>query len=286
MAEETAAADPDYLAQVAAWDAARDARLRSPDGWMALVGLHWLTDGAHDLGAGRDNAIRLEGNRVPEHAGQLIVDDAMAIFRPDPAVGDADVPLTDDLGGDPTRLDVGALRMHLIRRGDRLGLRVRDTEAPILRTFAGVPRFPVDPAWRITAHLERPPGVRIVEVPDVLGDLRAEESAGIVRFDVAGETLQLDALPEDEDRLWLIFGDATNDAETYSGGRFLVSEPVAEDASVVIDFNLAYNPPCVFSPYATCPLPWPGNVLPVPIRAGEKLPDMPIQAASVHAGTS
>ncbi|HEY7738647.1 MAG TPA: DUF1684 domain-containing protein [Candidatus Limnocylindria bacterium] len=259
----------DHAAEIAAWDAERDRRLRSPDGWLALVGLHWLTDGTHAVGSDPSSPIHLVGRDVPAHAGVVEMTDGAVTWRP---ADGAPVALTDDIPGPPTKVDLGALRFHLIKRGHRTGLRVRDTELPLLTTFAGVPRFPVDPAWRITGHLERPPGVRTVDVPDVLGDVKAEVTAGVVHFDVDGMELRLDALPEDEGCLWLIFGDPTNGAETYRGGRFLVSGPVAQDASVVLDFNLAYNPPCVFSPYATCPLPWPENQLSVPIRAGERLP--------------
>ena len=280
----------DYAAEIAAWDAERDTRLRSPNGWLALVALHWLTDGSHTLGAGSDNAIQLTGRDVPPRAGTLVVADDRVVLHPEPGVGvsvdgaavDGQLALTDDDPGPPTLVDVGGLRFHLIRRGahgERIGLRVRDTEAAVLRGFPGIPRFPVDPAWRATGHLERPPGVRTVDVPDILGDVRSDESPGVVHFDLGGEHLHLDALPEDDGKLWLIFGDTTNGTETYSGGRFLVTSPVAEDGSVVVDFNLAYNPPCVFSPFATCPLPWPANQLPVAIRAGERLPDVPGQPA-------
>ncbi len=262
-------AEGDYEASIAAWDAARDARLRSPNGWLALVGLHWLTDGAQPVGSDPSNAIRLVGRDVPAHAGSLELTDDQATWRPDGGVA---VILADDRGQAPTIVELGSARMHLIRRGERLGLRVRDVEASVLTTFPGVPRFPVDSAWRVTGRLERPPGLRTVDVPDVLGDVHPEESPGVVHLTLHGQERALDALPEDDDALWLIFGDATNGSETYSGGRFLVSGPVAQDGSVVVDFNLAYNPPCVFSPYATCPLPWPANVLPIPIRAGERVP--------------
>jgi uncharacterized protein len=274
----------DYAASIHAWDAERDARLRSPNGWLALVGLHWLTPGEHEFGQHPSNAIRLTGGDVPPLGGHLLVtDDGVVRIRPH---GDAslthdgqpvngELELRGDLSGDPTIVELGSLRFHLIRRGDRIGLRVRDTAAPILKEFPGVPRFPIDPAWRVSGRLERPPGLRTVDVPDVLGEVRAEESPGVVQFSMEGQDLALDALPEDDDALWLIFGDTTNGHETYSGGRFLVSGPVAEDGSVVVDFNLAYNPPCVFSPHATCPLPWPANVLPVAVRAGEQMPGQP-----------
>jgi hypothetical protein len=266
----------DYAASIAAWDAERDARLRSPDGWLALVGLHWLTDGSHDVGSDPGNPIHLSGRGVPPRAGSLEIARGHAIYRPKTdSRAAAEVPLTDDLGGSPTIIELGSLRFHLVRRGERLGLRVRDTEAPILKAFPGVPRFPIDPAWRVTGRLERPPGLRTVDVPDVLGEVRQEESPGVVHLTIAGQDLALEALQEDDNALWLIFGDATNGQETYSGGRFLVSDPVAQDGSVVVDFNLAYNPPCVFSPYATCPLPWPANVLPVAVRAGERVPGQP-----------
>jgi hypothetical protein len=261
--------DAAYAAEIAARDEERNARLRSPDGWLALVGLHWLTDGTHGLGSDPDNPIHLIGRNVPAHAGWLVVADGRTGYRsPD---GTEQV-LADDRPGPPTIVELGSLRMHLIRRGERLGLRVRDAAASVLESFPGISRFPVDPAWRIPGRLERPPGIRTVDVPDVLGDVHPEETSGVVHFRVDGQALRLDALPEDEGCLWLIFGDTTNGAETYSGGRFLVSGPVAEDGSVEIDFNKAYNPPCVWSRYATCPLPWPENRLPVAIRAGETMP--------------
>ena len=281
-----------YLAGVEGWHAERDRRLRSPDGWLTLVGLHWLTPGEHELGQHPSNAIRLSGRGVPPLAGHLLVtDDLQARVRPhhEAALTHDGVPITDELplradtDGEPTVIELGSLRMQLIRRGahnERLGLRVRDTEAPALTAFTGVPRFPVDPAWRLEARLERPPKPRTIAVPDIVGDVLEMPSPGVVVLPLDGGKQRLHAVEEDDDRLWLIFSDATNDQQTYSAGRFLVSGPVAADGSVVVDFNLAYNMPCVFSPYATCPLPPQGNRLTVPIPAGEMLPAQP---ASVHA---
>jgi len=194
---------------------------------------------------------------------------------------DGELELEDDLGGDPTIVELGSLRFHLIRRGDRIGLRVRDADAPALRTFGGVPRFPVDPAWRFVSRFEPAAAARTIEVPDVLGDVTQDHFPGWVTFTVDGQPQRLAALKGDEDgSLWLIFGDRTNGSTTYAAGRFLYTEPPAADGTVVVDLNLAYNPPCVFSPYATCPLPPAGNRLTVPIPAGEMLPAQP---ASVSA---
>jgi uncharacterized protein (DUF1684 family) len=289
------ATSAEYEAEVERWHAERDARLRSPDGWLALVGLHWLTPGEHEFGQHPSNAIRLSGREVPPLAGHLLMgDDGVVRVRPHHGAPlthagqpvDGELELKDDLAGDPTIVELGSLRMHLIRRGvrnERLALRVRDIEAPALAAFTGVPRFPVDPAWRLEARLERPPEPRTIPVPDIVGDVLEEPSPGTVVLPLAGGEQRLHALEEDDDRLWLIFGDATNGQQTYSAGRFLVTEPVAADGSVVVDFNLAYNMPCVFSPYATCPLPPEGNKLSVPIPAGEMLPAQPA-SVSEQAG--
>jgi uncharacterized protein (DUF1684 family) len=280
-----------YLAEVAQWHAERDRRLRSPEGWLALVGLHWLSPGEHEFGQHPSNAIRLTGRDVPPLAGHLLVtDDLQARVRPHheaalthdgiPITGE--LPLMADTDGNPTVVALGSLRMQLIRRGahnERLALRVRDTEAPALSAFTGVHRFPVDPAWRLEARLERPPEPRTIAVPDIVGDVLQEPSPGDVVLPLPGGEQRLHALAEEDDKLWLIFGDATNGHQTYGAGRFLVTGPVAADGSVVVDFNLAYNMPCVFSPFATCPLPPEGNKLTVPIPAGEMLPAQP---ASVH----
>lgn len=286
MAEDppSAADEVAYHAEVARWDAERDARLRSPDGWVALVGLHWLTPGEHEMGQHPSNAIHLSGHEVPPLAGHLLVTDGLeATIRPHHGAGLIhagepivhELTLRDDRDGNPTVVDLGSLHMHLIRRGvqgERLGLRVRDREAPALAAFDGVPRFPVDLAWRVTGRLERSAKGATIPVPDVVGDVLPMPSPGTVVLPLPGGEQRLVAVEEEGDCLWLIFGDATNGVETYGAGRFLVTEPVAADGSVIVDFNYAYNVPCVFSPFATCPLPPEGNRLPIRIPAGEQLP--------------
>ncbi|MGH2463689.1 MAG: DUF1684 domain-containing protein [Candidatus Limnocylindria bacterium] len=275
----------EYLAEVERWDAERDRRLRSPDGWLTLVGLHWLTPGEHELGQHPSNAIRLSGRGAPPLAGHLLVtDDLQVRVRPhheaalthDGVPISGELPLRADIDGDPTVIELGSLRFHLIRRGARIGLRVRDTEAPALRAFGGVPRFPVDPAWRLVARFEAAEPGQTIAVPDVREDVTEDDFPGWVEFSVDAQPQRLAALEGDEEgSLWLIFADPTNGTTTYAAGRFLYTEPPAADGTVVVDFNLAYNPPCVFSPYATCPLPPSGNRLTVPIAAGEKLPAQP-----------
>jgi len=264
--------EQEHRAAVIDWWAQRDERLRDPDGWLTLVGLYWLQPGENRFGADASNDILLYGRDVPAHAGSLWLDDGVVKLQ---AYGETEPrpePLEPDVSGEPTVIEAGSLHMYVIQRGQRMGLRVRDHESPAIGAFKGMDHFPIDPSWRVSGRLlPAEPGERL-EIIDVTGDIGFEETPGTVQFERAGRTWSLAALPGDDDerRIWLVFGDQTNGKETYGGGRFLYSEPLAGDGSVVLDFNLAYNPPCVFSPYATCPLPPPQNRLALRIEAGER----------------
>lgn len=265
-----------YLAAVKAQWAARDERLRDPMSWLSLVGLWWLEPGEYRFGADPRNQIVLAGRDLPITAGRLEVADGVVRLHPlspdltvdgGPASEGA---LRADVDGEPSLLALGSLRLHIIRRGERLALRVRDTRAPALAEFGGIQRFPVDPSWRLVGRLERAER-RTVQIVDVTGEVTVEATPGSVRFDHGGTQFTLDALPGGDDgSLWLIFGDATNGRDTYGGGRYLYTEPVGPGGEVVSDFNLAYNPPCVFSSYATCALPPAQNRLALGIEAGER----------------
>lgn len=267
----------EHAARVIDWWAARDERLRDPDSWLTLVGLHWLVPGENRFGADTDNEVVLHGDGVPPHAGSLWAGDGeVRLVAGSPAVSAggetvSEAQLADDLSGEPTIIDLGSLRMYVIRRGERLGLRVRDRASPALAAFRGMDHFPIDPDWRLDGRLEPAAAGRTIEIVDVTGAVSHDLTPGQVVFERDGTNWRLDALPGGDDgTLWLVFGDATNGNETYGGGRFLYTEPVADDGSVVLDFNLAYNPPCVFSPYATCPLPPPQNRLEIRVEAGER----------------
>jgi uncharacterized protein (DUF1684 family) len=190
--------------------------------------------------------------------------------------------LVTDAGGDATLLELGSLRLCAIERGGRLAIRTWDLASPARTRFRGIDHFPVDAAWRLTAFFQATPG-RMISVPDVLGTTDTQPSPGVVSFEIGGTEHRLEALAGgDTGELWLVFGDDTNRAETYGGGRFLYTPPPDADGTIVVDFNRAYNPPCVFSPFATCPLPWPVNRLAVRIEAGERatVPTEPPPAAT------
>jgi uncharacterized protein (DUF1684 family) len=256
---------------VEAWRAARYAALRRDVGWLSLAGLDWLKPGVNRIGSGPDLEVSLPAG--PAVAGTITVSDAGltadGVFTHDGAPVEG-LPLADDSAGEPTMLELGDLRFCVIQRAGRHALRTWDTAAPALREFDGIDHWPVDPAWRFDARFEATPA-EMVAVPDVLGFVEDEESPGEVIFEVGGVEHRLQALqggPNGE--LWLVFGDATNGIETYGGGRFLYTAAPVE-GSVEVDFNRAYNPPCVFSPFATCPLPWPRNRLSIRIEAGERI---------------
>jgi uncharacterized protein (DUF1684 family) len=261
----------EHAAEVEAWRAGRYENLRQDHGWLTLAGLGWLKPGVNRLGSAPDVDVRLPAG--PREAGTvtLTADGPVAdgAFTRDgrPVEG---LRLETDASGQPTLLEVGPLHLCVIERGGRLAIRTWDTESARRRDFHGIDHWRVDPAWRVAARYEPTPGAMLA-VPDVIGIVEEQPTPGAVAFEVEGAMHRLQGLkggPNGE--LWLVFGDATNGHETYGGGRFLYTSAPDTGGMVVVDFNRAYNPPCVFSPYATCPLPWSANRLPVRIEAGER----------------
>ena len=262
---------------IEAWRTQRYAALRREIGWLTLAGLDWLRPGVNRIGTAPDGEIVLPSG--PEQAGTLSLahGEVRADGSPDGLSIDG-VPVTNrrlvnDQEGQPTMLELGALRLCVIERGGRMAVRTWDTGSAARRDFAGVDHWPVSDRWQLDARFEATG--RSLSVPDVLGTVEEEISPGDVSFEVDGVTHRLEALPGgDSGELWLVFGDATNGHETHGGGRFLYTGAPDAEGRVAIDFNRAYNPPCVFSPYATCPLPWPANRLPIRIEAGERSWDL------------
>jgi uncharacterized protein (DUF1684 family) len=183
-----------------------------------------------------------------------------------------DLDLHDDSGGSPTVLRLESLSFFLIRRAGRLAVRIRDEESPARTTFTGIASFPIDERWRFQARFEPYDPPRTAEVPTIVELVESYLVPGALAFDHGGQTHRIEAfLEEGETDLFLVFGDLTNRGETYGGGRYMYVPPPDERGLVVVDFNKAYNPPCVFTPFATCALPLAQNRLPIRVEAGEKL---------------
>lgn len=256
----------------------RLARLKAPDGWLTLVGLHWLKPGEATLGSAPDNAIVLACG--PARWGSVSLDAATGLVRltPAPGVGllidgrsaSGDVVLVDDAAGKPSMVTVGGCSLQVLARGERRGLRVKDREASTLRHFKGLECFPIDSRWRIEGEWRPFPEPKTVRVASVAGTVNEERVPGAVVFVVEGRRQELWAMQEGpEAPLFIVFADATSGVETYGAARFLYADP-PKDGRVVLDFNKAINPPCAFTPFATCPLPPGPNRLDVAVRAGEK----------------
>jgi hypothetical protein len=180
--------------------------------------------------------------------------------------------LRTDLDSNTTVLSMGALRWFIIKRGRDFGVRLRDLENPAVLQLKEIPRFVVDATWKVDAVWERNDPPKQVYVPTVLGTIDTSWCYGSLAFSLNGQACRLDPIgnPAQED-LFVIFGDQTNGRETYGGGRYLYAKPPDSTNRVILDFNKAYNPPCVFTDFATCPFPPPQNKLPLRITAGEKM---------------
>jgi uncharacterized protein (DUF1684 family) len=273
-----------HAEEIEGWRVRRRARLQSPEGWLALVGLEWLEEGVSSIGSDPTNRVVLPPGRAPARLGSITVHGARARFVsvPEAMMTHDGRPVTtldllDDEAGDPTVLKLGSLSFHLISRQGRLAVRVRDSESRPIAEFRGLEYFPVDPRWRLQATFHPHDEPLSLFVPNVLGTGETMRSSGALEFEVGGSPHRLNTfLERGETELFIVFGDLTNGDETYGGGRYLYAPPPDARGRVELDFNKAYNPPCVFTSYATCTLPMPEDRLPLRIEAGEKrYPDPP-----------
>jgi uncharacterized protein (DUF1684 family) len=257
----------DYAKEIADFRAARERSISSPDGWSTVVGLSWLKQGLNRVGSDPDSEVPLPAS-VPARVGTIILKGKQAEFRPSPGVK---IP-AQDLKEDTTILSVGTVKFFLIQRDGRFGVRVKDSDAPARKEFTHLSWYPPDPAWRIEAKYvpwDKPHTIKFNTVIDGVNE--DDESPGYISFMKDGHEYKLDAVI-DEGELFLIFRDQTSGKSTYPAARFLYADApknLKAPASVVLDFNKAINPPCVFTAYATCPLPPPQNRLTLAIPAGE-----------------
>jgi uncharacterized protein (DUF1684 family) len=176
-----------------------------------------------------------------------------------------------DATGEPTQLRYQSLLWYVIKRGERYAIRLKDSQSESLLNFSGIETFPIQSKWRVTARFTAYYPPRTIEVPNVLGTIVESPSPGKLSFTLENQEYSLDPIADPEDKRWfIIFGDNTNGEETYGAGRYLYIDAPGEDGTTIIDFNKAYNPPCVFTPYATCSLPPDQNFLELRLTAGEK----------------
>jgi uncharacterized protein len=280
---EVPVVDPAYLAAEDAWRRQRREDLLRPDGWTSLVGLHWLELPAHYVGSSAGSGIRI-AHGPPRLALLQQTPDGFHL-TPEPgvslAIGDAAVTgrtrirSDRDAAPDVVTFDEGRGRLALIERGSRRALRVWHHDAEARTAFTALEYWPADPAWRITARfVPHPPG-RSVEIADITGNLLPTPNPGRVEFERDGRPFALEALAGSDGGLFLVFADRTSGHGSYGAGRYIDTAPPA-GGTVIVDFNRAYNPPCAFTPFATCPLPPLGNRLDLAVTAGEKAYSNPV----------
>ena len=248
--------------EVNAWHQKRIASLKRPQGWLSLVALEWLK----------------EGQNTVESIGTLTLNKGVVTLQVLPGV-QAKVggnPFSSGIlrieGGKerPDRVEVSSRTFVIIRRGDRYAVRMWDSNSETLKKFSDIARFPVSKQWRVEARWEPYASPKPIKVASVIpGYLEDYNVPGVATFSVGGQEYTLEPVGSGTETLFFIFADKTNGKETYGAGRFLYADPPKE-GKVVIDFNKAHNPPCAFTPYATCPLPPESNRLTVRIEAGEK----------------
>ncbi len=268
----------DFSQQTQNWQNKRLAGLTAPSGWLSLIGLEWLKEGPNRLGTAADNDIVLKAG--PAHLGvvTLAKDGAMHIVLDKNSGATVDgkavheANLIDDANagnGAPTVVTFGSANFMVIERDGRKALRVRDSNAETRTHFVGLDYFPIDPSWRIEADWVpfNPP--HELEIGSVLGTINKEQVPGKAVFHRDGHTYELMPIQEEPDSLFFVIADRTSGKETYGAARFLYAE-LPKDGKVVLDFNRAYNPPCAFTPYATCPLAPPENRMDLAVTAGEK----------------
>lgn len=271
-----AKAAAEFAASEQAWRDQRRAALTRPDGWTSLVGLHWLDPGTHRVGSAADNGIRLLLG--PAHLGVFRVTDGKARFVADAAVTVDGAPSkggplrSDADAGGPSVIafDDGKGLATVIARGGRLALRVKHADADSRMHFGGLEYWPGGPQWRVQARfLPHPPG-KTLPIANIIGTTDEIPNPGVVEFTRNGTPYRLEALDEGEGTLFLVFADRTSGHGSYGAGRFLDAPMPDAQGRLVLDLNRAYNPPCAFTPFATCPLPPPENRLDLRVEAGEK----------------
>ncbi len=266
--------DSTYAQEIEKWQQARFTSLKKPDGWLSLAGLYWLEEGENS--AGSDSANTLIFPAGAPLVGTFILDGESVFFRTERDVAVTyKERLVDNLqifGENITDLPIlqhESLSWFVLKRGNRVGIRLRDASHPNITKLKKIDRYPINSDWRVTATFTPYAPPQSIPVANVLGTINDTPSPGVLEFELNGKSWQLQTLDSD-DEFFIIFSDESNGEGTYDAGRYLYTKKPGEDGAVILDFNKAFNPPCVYTPYATCPLPPQGNHIGLKITAEEK----------------
>jgi uncharacterized protein (DUF1684 family) len=254
-----------YVREIGEFRAEREAGLKADDGWLTVVGLHWLNNGENRVGSDPSFEVPLP-EPAPKRVGTILVEKGQARFRPAPGIALTETVLQEDT---TEVLSLGRVSFYIIKRGNRLAVRVKNNDSSARKEFTGLRWFPVNASWRIQARFTAYKNKRTITFHTLAGVDEPLESPGYVTFVKSGREFRLEPV-WDEKQLFFVFRDQTSGKTTYAAARFLYADP-PKDGIVWLDFNKAQNPPCVFTAYATCPLPPPQNRLPIEVTAGEEM---------------
>lgn len=270
-----------YKHTIESWHQKRIEDLKKTNGWLNLEGLFWLNSGVNQFGKSKESDCRFEESTFPDHLGDFIFNGDSVVWvnkiQKGALVNDKTIAINEPItvfktsNGNYTSANFswGSYRWVIIKREDKVGIRFRNLNAKTLKEFKGIERFPVDSKWKLKAKLIQPVQ-GLLMITNVLGQTTAQKNAGQLIFEMNGKDYSLDVIDEGGPKYFITFADETSNKTTYGAGRFIeIAKPDA-DGNTEIDFNLAYNPPCAFTAFATCPLPPPQNRLAIAITAGEK----------------
>jgi len=281
------AQNANFQKETATWRAEHAAELQKPDGWLALAGLEWLTPGDNSFGSAKDNKIHLPA-AAPEHLGVLHLEGETITLNPPPGGFPAGFQIdgqpvqAQTLHTDPDhdknnpRLTIATLNMYVIHRGEKFALRIKDAKSAALTGFHGLKWYAPNPAYRVTARWIPYTPQKTFTIATLIGTSYPAQIPGSAEFTLRGKTYRLDPILEDPQvaKLFFVLRDITSAKTTYGACRFLYTgfpdHGLDQPGALVLDFNRLENPPCAYTPFATCPLPPRQNRLPIPLPVGEQ----------------
>jgi uncharacterized protein len=269
-----------YRKTIAEWRAHQEAQLKADDGWLTVVGLHWLKEGESRVGSNASFEVPLPKS-APDRVGTITIRAGMVRFKPAEGVAVS-------LNGKPTTVEaelkpdttpkydvlaIGRVKFFVIKREDRFGVRVKDNDSTARKEFSGLRWYPVDASWRVQGRFIPWYKPHPLTFETTVGMKERDESPGYVSFQRNGKRFTMEPVVDGK-QLWFVMRDGTSGKTTYAASRFLYADPpkdgIHKSGSVELDFNRAENPPCVFTDFATCPLPPAQNRLPLAVTAGEQ----------------
>ena len=262
-----------YEKEIATFRQTRIDSLKHENGYLNLSGLFWLKEGENTIGADPQNDFNFPAEHSDSFLGKIVLNNGVVRFKSNKenqvfSLGQAVTDMIIFQDKKVVVLEHKSLRWFIIKRGDKYALRLRDVDGEYVRNFKGITYFPLDPSWRVIAKFVPTQGKQL-RITDITGRTYLEDSPGVLHFTKGGKKFILEA-GGTMDEFFIVFGDLTNKKSTYGGGRFLYASAPDKDGNVILDFNKSLNPPCEFTPFATCPLPTKENKMNVEVGAGEK----------------